>query len=372
MFALSSSAGNGHVRNRYGYQGQERENTFALNLNEFEARHYDGQIGRWMVQDPANQFASPYVGMGNDWVSGVDPDGRFAWFAPIIAGALIGGVSKGIKSSNEEGGNFLDGFWKGALVGGVGGAFSLIGGGPLLGDILLGIGQGLATNGLNNILEGESFFKNAGITAGISAAFVLANSDQVKNLIKGGGFRSNDQVLSRFVGNEDFEGALEYFNFNAKFDANGKASDGSAYRGYYSTKDKSITLSKYAFFQSDGARPSFDLLNSIYQKELWHQTRDLSGKLFYDLGDNYFSKFKYPLAAEDAMGHVFQQRNYGAWRSVHPENFYKGWLNFMPLSSNYARQYFHKYIHPAFFKQDFKHFLWSMPRRFNHIYPFNP
>ena len=35
MFALSSSAGNGQVRNRYGYQGQERENTFALNLNEF-------------------------------------------------------------------------------------------------------------------------------------------------------------------------------------------------------------------------------------------------------------------------------------------------------------------------------------------------
>lgn len=25
MFALSSSAGNGYVRNRYGYQGQERK-----------------------------------------------------------------------------------------------------------------------------------------------------------------------------------------------------------------------------------------------------------------------------------------------------------------------------------------------------------
>jgi hypothetical protein len=84
MFALSSSAGNGHVKNRYGYQGQERENTFALNLSEFEARHYacpdeggDPQLGRWMVPDPANpcltkgqEFASPYVGMGNEWVSG--------------------------------------------------------------------------------------------------------------------------------------------------------------------------------------------------------------------------------------------------------------------------------------------------------------
>jgi RHS repeat-associated protein len=85
MFALSSSAANGHVRNRYTYQGQERENTFALNLNEFEARHYDGQLGRWMVPDPANQFASPYVGMGNEWVSGVDPDGRWV---NILAAAI--------------------------------------------------------------------------------------------------------------------------------------------------------------------------------------------------------------------------------------------------------------------------------------------
>jgi RHS repeat-associated protein len=79
MFALSSSASNGHVRNRYCYQGQELESNFALNLNEFEARHYDPQTARWMVLDPALQFPSPYVGMGNQWVSGVDPDGRFAF-----------------------------------------------------------------------------------------------------------------------------------------------------------------------------------------------------------------------------------------------------------------------------------------------------
>jgi hypothetical protein len=46
MFALSSAAGNGHVRNKYGYQGQEHERHFALHLNEFEARHYDPQRRR--------------------------------------------------------------------------------------------------------------------------------------------------------------------------------------------------------------------------------------------------------------------------------------------------------------------------------------
>jgi hypothetical protein len=75
MLALNSIAGNGHILNKYGYQGQEHERHFALHLNEFEARHYacpdeggDPQSARWMVPDPANQFASPYVGMGNAWV----------------------------------------------------------------------------------------------------------------------------------------------------------------------------------------------------------------------------------------------------------------------------------------------------------------
>jgi len=102
MFALSSSATNGHVRSRLGYQGQEHENTFALNLNEFEARHYDPQTGRWMVPDPALQFPSPYVGMGNQWVSGVDPDGRAVLFVGAkLVGALIGGIANMIANKDQ-------------------------------------------------------------------------------------------------------------------------------------------------------------------------------------------------------------------------------------------------------------------------------
>lgn len=105
MFALSSSASNGHVRNRYGYQGQERENTFALNLNEFEARHYDPQTGRWMVPDPANQFPSPYVGMGNQWVSGVDPDGRWVNIAVAAVANIIAHKDQIKKATEGEKGN---------------------------------------------------------------------------------------------------------------------------------------------------------------------------------------------------------------------------------------------------------------------------
>jgi RHS repeat-associated protein len=128
MFALSSSAGNGHARNRYTYQGQERENTFALNLNEFEARHYDPQIGRWMVPDPAQQFPSPYVGMGNEWVSGVDPDGR--WVNIAVAGlANIFANKDQIKKATEgENGNAWRGIGMALGYGAVGALGAYTGG----------------------------------------------------------------------------------------------------------------------------------------------------------------------------------------------------------------------------------------------------
>ena len=77
---------------RFGYHSLSRscigseyakDETEETGWNSFEARiacadasAYDPVIGRWLSVDPARQFASPYVGMGNNPVSGVDPDGR--------------------------------------------------------------------------------------------------------------------------------------------------------------------------------------------------------------------------------------------------------------------------------------------------------
>jgi len=60
---------------RYAYQGQYAEKDEETGWEHFELREYDPVIGRWMVPDPRGQFYSPYVGMGNNPVSGVDPDG---------------------------------------------------------------------------------------------------------------------------------------------------------------------------------------------------------------------------------------------------------------------------------------------------------
>ncbi len=61
---------------RFGYQGDFAEEDGETNFNFFEARVFDPVIGRWMAVDPARQYASGYVGMGNNPVNGVDPDGR--------------------------------------------------------------------------------------------------------------------------------------------------------------------------------------------------------------------------------------------------------------------------------------------------------
>ncbi|MCH6198846.1 hypothetical protein MMU07_04610 [Aquiflexum sp. LQ15W] len=51
---------------------------------DFHARQYDAAVGRWFGVDPQDQFASPYVGMGNNPVMMVDPDGEFAFLAAAL------------------------------------------------------------------------------------------------------------------------------------------------------------------------------------------------------------------------------------------------------------------------------------------------
>jgi len=58
---------------RYAFQGQELDKD--TQMEAFQLRLWDGRIGRWLSTDPYSQYASPYLGMGNNPVSGVDPDG---------------------------------------------------------------------------------------------------------------------------------------------------------------------------------------------------------------------------------------------------------------------------------------------------------
>ena len=59
------------------YQGQFTEHEEEVNWEAFELRNWDGRLARWTTTDPYGQYWSPYLGMGNNPMNGVDPDGGF-------------------------------------------------------------------------------------------------------------------------------------------------------------------------------------------------------------------------------------------------------------------------------------------------------
>jgi len=62
-------------RYRFQYQGQFAEKDDETGWNHFELREYDVKIGRTLIVDPAREFWSPYLWVGNNPISGVDPTG---------------------------------------------------------------------------------------------------------------------------------------------------------------------------------------------------------------------------------------------------------------------------------------------------------
>lgn len=69
---------------RFGYQGQFAEKDEETGWNHFELRNFDPVVGRWMSTDPYGQYWSPYIGMGNNPVNLVDPDGGCADCPPKL------------------------------------------------------------------------------------------------------------------------------------------------------------------------------------------------------------------------------------------------------------------------------------------------
>ena len=88
-------ASEGHVGNNYLYQGAYSEFDEDLGWNDFALRNYDPQRGQWLQMDPYDQFASPYVGMGNDPVNYMDPDGGEVTTA-ILPGVTVLGKAKSV------------------------------------------------------------------------------------------------------------------------------------------------------------------------------------------------------------------------------------------------------------------------------------
>ncbi|MCF6294916.1 MAG: RHS repeat-associated core domain-containing protein [Flavobacteriaceae bacterium] len=89
---------------RYKFQGQEKDP--ETGMEAFELRLWDSRIGRWLTTDPAGQFNSPYLGMGNNPINGIDPDG--GKFVPTAKAAKIWEKYKALLRLTERGREYID------------------------------------------------------------------------------------------------------------------------------------------------------------------------------------------------------------------------------------------------------------------------
>ncbi|MEW7291258.1 RHS repeat-associated core domain-containing protein [Aquimarina sp. 2304DJ70-9] len=127
---------------RYTYQGQEKDP--GTGKEAFELRLWDARIGRWLTTDPAGQYNSPYLGMGNNPITMVDPDGGAACPNPPCNG---GDLPPGSHTLLGE-----DGF--------VNDEFNFTNGIQDLGEIVLN-GQSLNNNSLKEGLQ-RAFYRGYG------------------------------------------------------------------------------------------------------------------------------------------------------------------------------------------------------------------
>ncbi len=102
----------GSLKNNYLYQGGYSEMDDDIGWHDFMLRNYDAQIGRWVQQDPYQEFATSYTYVGNDPINLTDPTGGLSWPPP--------GLGKVVSSASGSVGNVL------TISGQVGSAVNLL------------------------------------------------------------------------------------------------------------------------------------------------------------------------------------------------------------------------------------------------------
>lgn len=157
---------------RYAYQGQEKDT--ETGKEAFELRLWDARIGRWLTTDPYRQFDSPYLGMGNNPINFVDPDGGYCFDAQGNQMPCPDGYSN-FEGPTKDNALFVDGeFW-----------------GSMLDDVLVSASS--STNVDNNqTISGQGLI-NAGLllySVSEGATGMIKDFDAVTNALKENTFLS--------------------------------------------------------------------------------------------------------------------------------------------------------------------------------------
>lgn len=231
--------------NRYLFSGKELQDVSLgslglLGMYDFGSRYYNPYLGRWFGIDPALQLTNPYIYCGNNPLMFVDPDGEFAWFIPVIIGAIIGGTSGYMigQANGASGWNMAAYIFGGALLGGASGGagagVSAAGGGAMLAGgtsgAVAGAGfSGLATNwdiskmALGAVKGFVSGFVGSGVSSAIGGgwgAFTGGAAGSGLSTAMDGGSGENI-LLSALMG-----GVLAYGTYEVMSYAGWKSSDG--------------------------------------------------------------------------------------------------------------------------------------------------
>ncbi len=191
--AISSKA-YGAANNNFLYQGDYSEFDDDLGWNDFMLRSYDAQIGRFLQNDPYDQFASGYMGMGDDPGNTVDEDGGIAGSFSLLGAveglqdvvvtgskALVGAKAAAAASKSLNVGKRLMGLAQGVLgvlgaagSAAVGVASSWTGVGAVAGGVGFVYSADVAATGFRQMLSGEdeTTTTHKAISGGLQAAGV--------------------------------------------------------------------------------------------------------------------------------------------------------------------------------------------------------
>lgn len=197
-----------------GYTGHEHLDELGLiNMN---GRVYDPRLGMFISPDnfvQAPDFTQNFNRFSyclNNPLMYTDPSGEIFW-APIIAGAVMGGMINGV-TAHARGGDFFDAAWKGVVVGAVGGLLSNVGGGSLVNNIMFGGLEGTVTGGLSAYLNNGDIGKGMlwGAATGIGFATANTGFEAYGNYKNGLGFRTNDGVIRNLIKDNQQQRAIDF------------------------------------------------------------------------------------------------------------------------------------------------------------------
>lgn len=304
-----------------GFTGHEHYDRFKIiNAN---ARLYDPVIGRFFSPDPLvqvpdfSQSFNRYSYCLNNPVMYNDPDGEFFW-APVIVGAMVGAYFGAVRAGIQGGsaGDCMLGMFKGGFVGGLGGLLGGVGGaGMNFGqNLLLGTAEGAFTGGVDAMLWGEDVGKGMLYGAITGAVLTTLTSENLKNVFRGKGFKTNANVFKDFqLGLHTEEGdcwqqkAIDYFfgegagRYNP--DLESITSPGADYWGATNRVSGDISFGNLAF-------EDYTSFYGTYIKESYTSNRIKSGLSIHEIPDE-FKGLAYETYLEEIHGYIHEFKNQG-------------------------------------------------------------